>query len=219
MALPQPVEIVGVARDSRYVTLGEEPQSFFYLPFVQNPAGQATPVNLLVATAGPPAEGVAAVRAAIASLDPAVPLTNIATGDELLHAALWAPRMAATLVSAFGLLALTLAAVGIYGVMAYTVAQGTQEIGLRMALGATPRGILGMIIGRGAWLAGLGAVLGIALALPIAGALSGLLYGVNPRDPVTFVLAPAGLVLVGLAACYLPARRAARLDPAITLKG
>jgi ABC-type antimicrobial peptide transport system permease subunit len=121
-------------------------------------------------------------------------------------------------VSAFGVLALALAAVGIYGVMAYTVAQGRQEIGLRMALGATPRGVLGMVIGHGALLASLGAVLGIGLALPVAGALSSLLYGVNPRDPVTFVAAPAGLVLVGLAACYLPARRAARFDPALTLR-
>jgi predicted permease len=219
IGLPAPVEVAGIARDSKYVSIGEDPQPFFYLPLLQQDSQSAAPVTLLVSTHGSPADGLPAIRAAMNGLDPTIPLTNVITGPELLHVALWAPRMGATLVSAFGVLALLLAAVGIYGVMAYTVAQGRHEIGLRLALGATPRGIFTMIVCRGGLLAGTGALLGIAVALATAGALASLLYGVNPRDPVTFIAVPAGLILIALAACYIPARRAARLDPAATLRG
>jgi predicted permease len=219
VALPAPVEIVGVARDSRYITIGEEPQSFFYLPVAQRATGSAAPVTLFVATAGPPTEAVPVLRATLADIDASVPLINVASVDEILHAQLWAPRMAATLVSAFGVLALLLAAIGLYGVMAYGVTLGRQEIGLRMALGATPRAILSMVIGRGARVATIGAVLGLALGLLTSQSLAALLYGVDPRDPAAFAAAPAGLLLVALVACYLPARRAARVDPSTTLRG
>jgi putative ABC transport system permease protein len=217
-SLTAPIEVVGVARDSKYVTLGEETQPFFYLPLAQRPSGSGIPLTLLVASTGPPDDAAPLARAAMKELDASIPLTNVTTGSELVHAALWAPRMAATLVSAFGIVALALATIGIYGVTAYTVAQSSQEIGLRMALGATPRTILGMFVGRSARLAGFGALVGVVASLIAAGGVASLLYTVDPRDPLTFIVAPAGLVLVAILAAYGPARRAATTDPAITLR-
>jgi ABC-type antimicrobial peptide transport system permease subunit len=160
-----------------------------------------------------------AVRAAIKSIDAAVPLTQPLTGEQVLSAALWAPRMTATLVSTFGVLALLLATIGLYGMTAYTVAQSRQEIGLRLALGATPRAILRMVVGRGVVLACTGAALGIAAGLTAAGAVSSLLYDIDPHDPIAFVVAPVGLVAVAVIACAWPARRASRVDPTVTLRG
>ncbi len=214
-----PVEVVGIVRDSKYVTLGEEPQPFFYLSYDQRSIGSTAPVTLLISRTDPNRNVLPAIREAMKELNPAIPLTNVITGDELVHAALWAPRTAATFVSAFGVLALLLAAVGIYGVTAYTVAQSSQEIGLRLTLGATPGGVLRMIVGQGVVRAGIGVAAGILVALAAADMLANLLYGVSPRDPLTFVAAPAVLVLIAAIACYIPARRGARLDPAITVKG
>ena len=128
-------------------------------------------------------------------------------------------RTIAALVSSFGALAITLAAIGLYGVMAYTVSQRSQEIGLRMALGASRRDILAMIVGRGMALTAAGVTLGIAAALAATRAVGGLLYGVQPSDPVTYLTVPVMLAAVALVACYVPARRAARVDPLVTLRG
>lgn len=217
-ALPAPIEIVGVARDSKYITIGEEPQLFFYMPLPQRTTGAAAPVTLLVASQQPRGPVVPAVRNAMKALNASIPLTNVLTGDDLLHAALWGPRTAASLVAAFGLLALLLATIGIYGVMAYSVTQARQEIGLRLTLGATPGGILGSIVWQGVRLAGGGAIVGVLVALAAADTLSALLYGVSPRDLVTFIGMPMGLVSVAALACCVPGLRAARIDPAMTLR-
>jgi ABC-type antimicrobial peptide transport system permease subunit len=127
-------------------------------------------------------------------------------------------RFTALLLTVFALLALFVAAVGTYGVMAYLVGQGTREIGIRIALGAGRGRVLGMVVGHGAWLAAAGVGAGLAGALALSRYLTALLFGVSARDPLTFVAVPAVLFLVALAACYVPARRAARVDPMVSLR-
>jgi putative ABC transport system permease protein len=213
-----PVEVVGVARDSKYLTIGEAPQAFFYIALWQQEKPSVGPLALFVSAAGDASNGPPLARAALRELDPEIPLTNVTTLADVIGQALWAPRTVALLVTAFGALALLLAAIGLYGVLAYTVAQRTQEIGLRMALGAAPRDIVSMIVGRGlAWTAA-GAAAGITLALVAASGLGSLLYGVRPSDPTTFVAVPLVLGAVAFIASYVPARRAARLDPSLTLR-
>ena len=212
-------EIVGVARDAKYERLGETPQPFFYLAILQHEAMPVGPLTLLVAGRQDTAGVLPSVRASLERIAPGVGVDNVATAEELIAQALWAPRTTAALVSAFGVLALLLATVGVYSVMAYSVTHRTQEIGLRMALGATPAGILAMIVRRGMVLAGLGIVLGTALTMVVAGSARGMLYGFDPRDPLTFIAVAGGLAAVSLVACAVPARRAARLDPALTLRG
>jgi ABC-type antimicrobial peptide transport system permease subunit len=151
-------------------------------------------------------------------IDPEIPFTNVATLRSLIDQTLWAPRTIALLVAAFGGLALLLAAIGLYGVLAYTVSQRTQEIGLRMALGAAPRDIVGMIVGRGLIWTAAGAAAGLAVAVIAASGLGSLLYGVRPSDPITLVSVPLLLGAVAAIASYVPARRAARLDPSLTLR-
>jgi len=212
------LEVVAVAADAKYETLGGPPMPFFYQPLL---ASEAAPVGSLTLLVGsdPGGQAVAAARASMRTLAPAVALQNARAAEALLSEALWAPRTTAALVSAFGALALVLAMIGVYSVMAYTVSQRTQEIGLRMALGATPRSILRLVVGNGMMLAAAGIAAGAALTLLGAGLARGLLYGANPRDPFTFMIVSLTLGVLCLLACYLPARRAARLDPVITLRG
>jgi putative ABC transport system permease protein len=155
----------------------------------------------------------------MAELDRSIPLLNPGTIQDQIDQALWAPRMIATLVSFFGGLAMALAVIGIYGVMAYSVAQRSHEIGLRMALGAAPRAILGMVVGQGLALVLIGTSIGAALGLFVSGSVKSILYGIEPTDPAAFVAAAMVLVLSALAACYVPARRAAHVDPVATLRG
>jgi predicted permease len=218
-SMTRPVEIVGVVRNAKYETLGEPAQPFFYLPILQQQSSSPGPTGLLVGSRGDPSAAVASVRAALRRLDPAIPLTNITTIASRVDEALWAPRTLAALVAAFGAIVLALGAIGIYGVMAVTVVQRRQEIGLRMALGALPGTILRMVLGRGLAATLAGVVVGVAIALPYAGLLRSLLFGISPWDPPTFLSVAAALIAVALVACYIPARRAARMDPAMTLKG
>jgi putative ABC transport system permease protein len=218
-AVTGPIEVVGVARDSKYVTIGEGPTPFFYLPLLQQERLGFGVVNLAVRGRQDAVAPIAAVRAALHEMDPNVPIANPAAVNDLLAQALWAPRLIALLVSAFGMLATLLAAIGLYGVMAYTVSLRAHEIGLRMALGATRGDILRNVAGRGMALTGLGVVLGLAGALAASSGLGSLLYGVRPTDPVAFVGMPLVLSAVAFMACYLPALRASRLDPLITLRG
>ncbi|MGH9711381.1 MAG: FtsX-like permease family protein, partial [Candidatus Acidiferrales bacterium] len=131
---------------------------------------------------------------------------------------LWAARMAAALLSVFGLIALVLAAIGIYGVMAYSIAQRTREVGIRMALGAQPGDVLRLIVGQGMLLAGTGVVVGLIAAFGISRLFTSLLFGVSPTDPFTFVSVAVVLSLSALTACYFPARRAMRVDPIVALR-
>ena len=205
-----PFEVIGVVADSVVNNIGEDPQPVLYYAMRQrfSPA-----VSFQVRTTGNPEAVQGAVRAAIQPLDPNLPLTNFQTIQETLDQALWAPRMGATLLGVFGLLALVLATIGIYGVMAHSVTQRTAEIGIRMSLGASAPQVLKLILGRGMLLTFSGAAVGLAVFLTAAPFVSKLLFGVNARDPLTVTAVTLLLALVALLACYVPARRATRVDP------
>jgi predicted permease len=209
------VEIVGIARDSKYVALGEDPLPMVYLPLYQH---HSPAVTLYVRTAGDPATALGVVRGEVQALERRMPLVAVATMPEVMAQSLWAPRMGAALLGIFGGLALVLAAVGIYGVMSYSVGQRTQEIGIRMALGAQDRDVLGLVLRQGMLVVAIGLGLGLAGALALTNGLSRLLFDVGTSDPVTYAGTAVVLVAVALVACYIPARRASRVDPMVALR-
>jgi predicted permease len=211
--------VVGVAEDARYHSLADTPGPYLYLAIAQNPveAGLGS-LSLLVRTAGAPAAVLPVVRRAVHDLDRKLPITGAETLAQHLGALLLPQRFAATLLNALGLLTLALAAVGIYGVVAYAVGRRTREIGVRMALGAGMGEILRLILGRGAVRIAIGLAAGLAAAAAITRLAAGFLYGVSALDPVSFGGAALLLGAVALAATWLPARRAARIDPAIALR-
>ncbi len=208
-------QVIGVARDSKYNGIGEDPTPFLYEAMVQayDPAG-----TLLVRASGNPAAAIASVRKAVQELDPHLPLRDVFTFDKVLDQALWAPRMAAGLLTLFAALALLLASIGIYGVMAYAVGQRVREIGIRMALGAKPEDVLRLILRHGLAVVGVGLAIGLVIAFASARLISNLLYGVNASNPLTFGLITVILAAVGLVACYFPARRATKVDPLVALR-
>jgi putative ABC transport system permease protein len=208
-------EVVGEVADTVQFAVGEEPQPVVYLPETQSYSPVAT---LFVRTAGDPRSVVATVQAQVQSLDRNLALTNVTTISDALKDGLWAPRMGAIMLGAFAGLALVLAAVGIYGVLSYSVSQRVQEVGIRMALGAKPGQVLWLVVGQGLKLALVGVAIGLPLAFLFARAISSMLFGVKPADPATFVGVPAILLGVALAACYIPARRATKVDPLVALR-
>jgi putative ABC transport system permease protein len=161
---------------------------------------------------------VGAIRGQIQALDRRVPIFAIKTMEEHMTYALWAPSMAATFSLAFGVLAILLSAVGLYSVMAYVVSQRTREVGIRMALGADRGDVMKMITQQGMRLAAIGVGIGLVLSLALAQVLSSLLIGVSGYDVPTFILVPVLLAVVALVACYLPARRATKVDPLVALR-
>jgi len=208
-------EVVGVARDCKYVRLTEAPQPYFYLPLAQNYAGDIT---LHVRTPGESSDLVRLVQQEVNALDP-----NVAVFDVFpMRAHLWMStagyEIASELLAAAGLLALLLAAVGIYGVAAYSVARRTREIGIRMALGARPRDVLRLVLGQGLGLALAGVAIGLAIALAASRAVGSLLYGIGATDLLTFTAVTIFLVAVAMLACYLPARRAMKIEPIAALR-
>jgi predicted permease len=209
------IEVVGVARDAKYFSIGEDPQPFFYLPLLQHPAPDMT---LHVRTKGDPKGATGEVRRMVQSLDPKMPLTNVITIREILAQALWAPRMAASLLGAFGLLALLLAALGVHGVISYSVSQRTQEIGIRMAMGARPGDVLQLVMRQTLMTTAVGSVVGLGVALAATRGLGNLLIGVRGSDPMTFVSTAALILVVALFASFWPALRAARIDPLVALR-
>ncbi|HEX8354595.1 MAG TPA: ABC transporter permease [Pyrinomonadaceae bacterium] len=212
---PDALEVVGVARDHKVRTLGESPRNLMYVSVDQTYRGGMT----LVVRAPGAGEGVVSgVRAAVRELDARMPLYDVKTMEQHLTWAFWAQNMAASLAAAFGLLALALAAVGLYGVVAYTVARRTHEIGVRVALGAQARDVLRIVLGQGMalTLAGLGA--GLVGAYVLARLLGSLLYGISPGDPATYILVALLLAAVALLACLVPARRATKVDPMVALR-
>jgi predicted permease len=209
------VEVVGVARDGRYETIGEEPGPYIYVPLAQR---YSPTVTLHVRAAGEPGPLLPAVQSVLQELDRDLPLYNACTASELLTTALWGPRMAASLLTLFAVLAVTLTALGVYGLMAYLAGERRQEIGIRLVLGAGRRDILVRFLGRTAGLIALGALLGIAAAFVLTRAVAGLLYGVSATDPVAFLGAPALLAAVALAASVVPVWRALRRDPFAALR-
>ncbi len=207
--------VVGVVKDSKYRRLTEEVRPAVFTPFLQRYRGDMT---LHVRTAGEPSSMLAAVRREVQALDASLPLYNTRTLEEQKSSSLYASRLAATLLTMFGLLALMLAAVGLYGVMAYNVNRRTHEIGIRMALGAHGREVWRLIMVEGAAIMTVGLLLGLSMALAGTRLVESFLYGVRPNDPVAFASAALLLAVVGLLANYLPARRASRTDPMVALR-
>ncbi|HEU4874952.1 MAG TPA: ABC transporter permease [Pyrinomonadaceae bacterium] len=210
-----PYEVVGVVKTGKYRNLAEDAKPFFYYAM-----GQRRPATMaLVMRAGvDPRSLVSAVRSEIQALDRRVPIFGIKTMDEHKTFALWAPNMAASFSLAFGVVAILLSAVGLYSVMAYVVSQRTREVGIRMALGANRSDVMKMITRQGMRLAAVGVGIGLLLSLALAQVLSSLLIGVSGYDVPTFILVPTLLAAVALLACYLPARRATKVDPLVALR-
>ena len=213
------VEVAGVVKDGKYFSLGEDPKSFFYLSTLQNHDETQTGLTtVVVRTTNNPIAALATIRDEVLKLDPTMPFVEVKTLTEHMSLSLFPLRIGATVVGSFGLLALLLAAIGIYGVMAFAVSQRTREIGIRMALGAQGADVLLLILKQGLTLMVIGLGLGLAGALLLTRLMSSVLYGVSATDVVTFVSVTALLGLVVLLACYLPAHRATKVDPIVALR-
>ncbi|HUO34855.1 MAG TPA: ABC transporter permease [Candidatus Acidoferrum sp.] len=209
------LRIVGVVGDVRDWQWGEERIGQVFLPSTQDPSRI---MRLVAKSKNDPSQLVSAVRSVVHKVDPNQPVTDIRSMDEYLAAALSQRRMSMVLLAIFAVVATLLAAIGIYGVMAYAVAQRTHEIGIRMALGAAPEDMRRMVIMDGMKLAAIGFALGILGSFLAARYVSSQLYGVKSNDPFTFALVLCGLALIALAACYVPAQRATRVDPLVALR-
>jgi predicted permease len=212
---PGPSEIVGVLGDVQNLAVGTDPQAEIFVPFAQIPWATQ---NLVVRTAGDPRSLTAAVRARVLALDRDQPVTGVQSMDELLEAGAAQPRFTTWLLGGLAATAFLLSMVGIYGVIAYSVAERTQEMGIRIALGADGRDILRLVLGHGLLLAGTGIAIGLAAAFALTRLMTALLYRVSVTDPLTFIAGPALFAAVALGASYLPARRAMRVDPATALR-
>jgi len=208
-------EIVGVVKNGKYRTLGEQPRLFLYLSILQGYYARET---LVAKTSGDPASALAALRREIGALDPNVAPTQLSSLQDHMAFALFPARIVGVLLSIFGLLALVLALAGLSGLIAYSVSQRTREIGIRMALGAGKLDVLKLVISEGMRLTLIGMVMGMAAAFRLTRFLSDLLYGVSAVDPLTFGLIALLLIGVALLACWLPARRATRVDPMVALR-
>jgi putative ABC transport system permease protein len=209
--------VKGVVADSAQGALDAAVKPEAYFPLAQA-AGMYRRMNLAVRSEGDPHALVAAIRREVQALDPNQPVYQIQTMEELIGESVAARRFALRLLQAFAALALVLAAVGIYGVMSYVVAGRTREMGLRLALGAAPRDVLGLVVGQGMRLVLIGTGLGLVAAFGLTRLMTRLLFGVSATDPLTFALVALVLAAVALFACYVPARRAARVDPMVALR-
>jgi putative ABC transport system permease protein len=207
-------EIVGVVSDARR-RLGQDAPPALYIPHSQSPTGS---VSFVAHTSADPASMLPAIRVAIGDINRAIALANIMTLDGVLQATVKPRRFNLQLVGFFALAALLLASIGTYGVMAYATNERLKEIGIRIALGGTPRQVVGLILAEGAWLAAVGAVVGLLVSGAMSQLVRGMLYGVTPLDAPTYAAAAILIVLIALSACGLPAYRASRLDPLKVLR-
>ena len=208
-------EVVGVAANGKYITLGESPRPYVYLSMAQ----EQTPDRILIArTMGNPTTALQSIRQISKQIDPSIPVTNLETMQQVTSVSLLLPRAGGVVFGLFGLLGLILASMGLYGVIAYTVAQRTHEIGIRMALGASPKQIAQVVMRRGLTMVLSGIVLGLACAFALTRVLSAVLYGISATDPLTFSVVVIVLTMVGVIACYVPALRAMRVDPMVALR-
>ena len=212
------VQIVGVVADIRQMGLDEPVKAEMYFPYQQGQMSFYVPRDLVIRTSGDTTNLVGSVRQAIREVDPDQPVSNIATMSEVLGTEAAQRRMGMIMLVGFASLALLLASLGIYGVLAYFVTQHTSEIGVRQALGATPRNILFLVLKKGMGLTLAGVGIGLIFAFVLTRLMSSLLFGVNASDPLTFVVVPLVLGLVALLACLIPARRATRIDPLVALR-
>jgi putative ABC transport system permease protein len=212
----QTLEVVGIAKTIHYRDVSESPLPFLYLPFSQQYSSFMT---LHVESAGDPASLAAPVLAEVRRLDPGTPVADIQTLDHVFHeGALFGTRLITQAVTVIGLFGLLLASAGLYGVIAYSVSRRTREIGIRVAIGADPRGIARLVLRQGLTLTFIGVGIGLLLALSVSKLLASLLVGVSSHDPFVFIAVTLILAAVSLLACYVPARRAARVDPLLALR-
>jgi len=207
-------QVVGIAKDSKYNFIGEEPTPYIYQSITQ----VYQPQLALFVKADRPEAALGTARGEVQQLDRNLPLTGVFTLADIFGQSLWAPRMGASLLAVFAGLSLVLAVIGIYGVMAYSVSQRRRELGIRMALGARPGDVLRLVVMQGARLTLVGVVIGVAVSLAVSRLIASLLFDVSPTDLVTFVVVPVVLGASALAATYLPARRATRIDPMVALR-
>jgi predicted permease len=209
-------EIVGVAGDGKYNSLGEDPKPAFYRPLFRN---YSSSVSLVARTAtADPQAAISGLRNELLRLDSTLPVYNVKTLTEHLSLPLFPFRMAAAVLGSFGVLAIVLAAIGIYGVMSYVVAGRTREVGVRVALGASRSNVLFLIMRQGMSLALIGLVVGLLVSFAVAQLLVKVLFGVSPGDPLTFAGVTILLASVAALACYVPARRAMKVDPLVALR-
>jgi len=207
--------IVGIAKETSYSLWDQTPHAAVYMDALQVPPGAG---EYILTTDGNPLALAPAARSALASLDPSLPLNTVETYEQLLRDNLTGLMYASGMLGLDGVIALLLSAIGIFGVMANLVGERTREIGVRLALGASPRDVLGMILHRSARLTGIGVSVGLVMAFGLAHGLANLLRGVSPDDPVVFSSITATIIAISLAASWLPARRAARVDPMVALR-
>ena len=219
-----PRQIVGVVGDTREFGLDQDAPATLFVPTAQVPdqltalAATLLPVSWVVRTRGEPLLASTSVQAAIAAIDPSHPVSNIRSMDQVLSAWMARAQFTTLLLSIFAAVALLLASIGIYGTMSYSVSQRTHEIGLRRALGAAEGQMVGLVVRHGMLLTGTGLGIGLVVAFAITRVMAGLLFGIGATDPTTFTLVAATLGLIGLVACYLPARRATQIDPTVALR-
>jgi predicted permease len=210
--------IVGVVADVKHISLREEPSPEMYVPYTQKVWPSLLTMDVVLRTSVDPASMASSVREAIHSVDSDLPLAKIATLKTVVDDSMTQQRFSVLLLGSFGAIALLLASIGMYGVISYSVMQRTQEIGIRMALGAKRGRVLAMVLGQGARLGALGIAIGLVTALALTRLMAGFLYGVRATDPLTFLGVSLLLLAVALVACWIPARRAMRVDPMIALR-
>jgi putative ABC transport system permease protein len=208
-------QVVGVARDGKYFLMGEPPTEYLFVPLSQNYNGKMT---LIARTSGEPEKLAESIRQEVAILDSELPVYGVKTMPQFLDRILSGPKSIAALATIFGVIALLMAAVGLYGVMSYSVAQRTREVGIRMALGARTGDVVRLVLKEGLILVCAGVGIGLVSAAAVSRLLGSFLYGISPSDAVTFMTIPFVLVFVALVASYVPARRATRVDPMIALR-
>jgi putative ABC transport system permease protein len=211
----EPTEIIGVVGDAKYATLEGETRPMVYWP---HPELSYNAMTFLVRTTGDPAALAPAAQREIQAIDKDQPVADVRTMESLIGASVARARFGTLLLAVFAGIALVLAAVGIFGVMSYSVAQRTHEIGIRIALGAQTKDVLKLVVGQGLALIGVGIALGLGAALALTRVMSSLLYEVTATDPVTFAAIPLLLAAIALLACYAPARRATKVDPMVALR-
>ena len=211
-----PIEIVGVVKDSKNASLKDTPARFVYTPYMQE--DEVGEMTFYVRARGPATNVAAAVRQVAARVDPNLPVFNMKTMTTTIDESLFAERMVAALSIAFGVLATLLAAIGLYGVMSYSVARRTREIGIRMALGAEPGSVMRLVLREVALMVAVGVAAGLPLALALSRVVQSQLFALSPHDPASLAAAVFVLATVALVAGYLPARRATKVDPMTALR-
>jgi predicted permease len=207
-------QVIGIVRDSKYNALGEPPRPYMYVPLIQNPNAAVT---VFFRAQGDPRSALSSVRAQIQAMDRNLPITNVWAIGEVISQSLWASSFGASLLTVFAMIAMALCAVGIYGVVGYSVGQRKREFGIRLALGAQPRDVLLMVLKQSALIMSAGLALGLVAAFFLARLIVSFLYGVNTNSPLAFLAMALVLAAVGVFASYIPARRAAKVDPMVAL--